>query len=267
MIRYDFHMHSSFSGDCATSPYAMAERALALGLDGICFTEHQDIDAPDCGVDFSVDFERYFAAMQKLREDFSGRLLIYIGMEFGIMEHLSEALDQLLAQYPFDFVIASQHFVHNRDPYFPSFFEGKSERECYEEYFLAQLETVKKISAFHTLGHMDYVVRYGPNQNTYYTYEAYADFIDPILRYLIENGKCLEVNTGGFRYGLGEPNPCSGILKRYRELGGELITIGSDGHKPEHLAYDFDRASALLTKLGYQYYTIFDQRKPVQIRL
>ena len=114
---------------------------------------------------------------------------------------------------------------------------------------------------------MDYVVRYGPNQNKYYSYETYADYIDPILRYLIENGKCLEINTGGLKYGLGETNPSTDVLRRYRELGGELITVGSDAHVPEYLSYEFDRVSKILTELGFRYYTIFEQRKPVQIPL
>ena len=108
---------------------------------------------------------------------------------------------------------------------------------------------------------MDFIVRYGPNQNREYSYEAYADYIDPILRHLIENGKCLEVNTGGFKYGLGEPNPCAGVLRRYRELGGELLTIGSDAHDPKHLCFDFDRAQALLLDLGFRYYAVFQKRK------
>ena len=87
------------------------------------------------------------------------------------------------------------------------------------------------------------------------------------MKHLIENGKCLEVNTGGFKYGLGEPNPCAGILKRYRQLGGELVTIGSDAHEPRYLGYDFSRAAALLTDLGFRYYTVFQQRMPRQIPL
>ena len=114
---------------------------------------------------------------------------------------------------------------------------------------------------------MDYVVRYGPNQNKYYSYEEYREYLDPLLVLLIEKGKCLEVNTGGFRHGLGEPNPCIGILKRYRELGGEQITIGSDAHTPEYLAYEFHKTTALLRELGYRFYCVFQNRKPEQLPL
>ena len=268
-IKYDLHLHSDFSGDCETPAAQMIGRALALGLDGICFTEHEDLDAPPSECDFTVDFDAYFARIAQLRSQYQGRLRIGAGMEFGLQKHLPEALRALLAKYPFDFVIASQHFIGGKDPYYPSYFEGRSERACYEEFFRVQYETLLCFdpASFDALGHMDYIVRYGPNRSRNYSYEAYADYIDPILRWLIVHGKCLEVNTGGLKYGLGEPNPCSGVLRRYRKLGGEQITIGSDAHAPEYLCYDFKIAAELLRKLGFRYYTVFAQRQARQLPL
>jgi histidinol-phosphatase (PHP family) len=269
LIRYDSHLHSDFSGDSDTPSEQMVERAIELGLSGICFTEHHDPDHPDYGIDFMLDHDAYFQKITQLRAQYEGRIQLRTGMEFGIMKHLPPVLDGLLSRYPFDFIIASLHFVDGKDPYYPDFFEGHTEHECYEHFFRAEYETLKCFppDSYDTLGHLDFVVRYGPNRNLNYSYEAYADSIDPILRLLIENGKCLEVNTGGLKYGLGEPNPCSGVLRRYRELGGELITLGSDAHEPKHLAYDFDVAADLLTSLGFRYYTVFEQRKAQQIRL
>lgn len=269
MIKYDSHLHSDFSGDCDTPAARMIERALSLGLEGLYFTEHEDPDAPPSECDFSVDFDRYFASLQKLRETHAGRIRIGIGVEYGIQPHLPERLKRLSWEYPFDFIIASLHNLNGMDPYYPSYFEGRTERDCYEEFFRVQYETLRKCdpASFDTLGHMDYIVRYGPNRNKFYSYEAYADYIDPILRLLIENGKCLEVNTGGLKYGLGEPNPCTGVLKRYRELGGELVTAGSDAHEPEYLGYRFDYAAKLLQALGFRYYTVFEQRSGRQIKL
>ena len=123
------------------------------------------------------------------------------------------------------------------------------------------------MKSYDTLGHLDYIVRYGPNKNQNYSYEAYASYIDPILQFLIEQHKCLEVNTAGLKYGLGHPNPEESVLKRYRELGGTLITIGSDAHRPEHIAYDFDKLESILKELGFRSYTIFRQREPVEMPL
>ena len=90
-----------------------------------------------------------------------------------------------------------------------------------------------------------------PTRNQNYSYEAYQDLIDPILKTLIEKGKGLECNTGGLRYGLGHPNPCEDILRRYRQLGGEILTIGSDAHSPEQVGYGFQTASRLLAACGF----------------
>ncbi len=270
-IRYDCHLHSDFSADSETPMEEMVRRAEALGLQGMCFTEHLDIDAPPdpLGSDFTfLDFEEYFAKAANLRTQYTGKIWIGNGMEFGMLPHLSGELSSLNQKYPFDFIILSQHFVDGMDPYFPEYFSDKSEREGYENYFRTEYECLLQFDSrdYDTLGHMDYIVRYGPNRNREYSYQAYSDYIDPILHYLIDHGKCLELNTGGYKYGLGEPNPCADIFRRYHELGGELVTIGSDAHRPEHLAYDFDRAAALLQSLGFRYYTVFEQRKGRQVR-
>lgn len=268
-VRYDFHLHSDFSGDCDTPAVQMAEQAKQAGLEGLCFTEHYDPDYPVQEDDFSLDFDGYFQSVSELRQKYRKSLWIGAGLEFGIQPHLGRRLEDLAAQYPFDFILVSQHILNQKDPYYPGYFAGRSERDCYAEFLEAEYTTLKRFSpaSFDALGHLDYIVRYGPNRNLCYSYEEYADCIDPILRFLIENGKCLELNTGGFKYGLGEPNPCAGVLRRYRELGGGLITIGSDAHLPQHLCFDFDRAAALLLKLGFRYYTVFSDRKPRYISL
>ncbi len=268
-ILNDFHLHSDFSGDSQTPAQEMISQAVSLGLEGMCFTEHLDLDGPPDGIDMSLNFPAYFQTLSALQKTCRDRIRIGIGLEFGIQPHLSKTLDALCKAWPFDFVIASQHFVDRKDPYFPDFFEGQTERSCYEKFFLEEYDSLKQLSpsSYDTLGHLDYIIRYGPSRGSCFSYAAYADFIDPILELLISRGKCLEVNTGGYKAGLGMPNPNSDILKRYRELGGERITIGSDAHRPEQIALEFDRAEALLSSLGFRYYTIFEQRVGRQIPL
>ena len=100
-----------------------------------------------------------------------------------------------------------------------------------------------------------------------HTYHKYSDVIDEILKTLIQKGKGIEINTGGFKYGLGHPNPTEEILFRYHELGGEIITVGSDAHTPEHVGYAFDRVPEILTRAGFRYVTVFQNRQPVFIPL
>ena len=268
-IRWDCHMHSSFSADSETPMEEMIRKAIDCGLEGICFTEHLDPDYPEAPdhLDFFLDIPAYQTKLYALKKKYQDRLDIRFGIELGLQMHLEPDFHRLLQEVPFDFVIGSSHVVHHQDPYYGAFYEGRREEEAYREYFVSILENLRTDVDFDVYGHLDYVVRYGPNKNRDYSYEKYADILDEILRTLVAQGKGLELNTAGFKYGLGHPNPTEAILKRYRELGGEIITLGSDGHAPEHLAYAFERVPELLKQAGFSYYTVFTRRKPTFIRL
>ena len=264
---WDTHMHTHFSADSDASPESMADAAIARGLDGICMTDHLDYDYPDDDTQFLLDLPEYDRAIHALSSAYEDRIPILFGIEIGLQPHVAEANRKVTESYPFDFVIGSSHVVHHQDPYYASFFEGRTEQEAYREYFESILENLDTNADFDVYGHLDYVVRYGPHQNQFYSYECYADIIDEILRRLISCGKGIEINTAGFKYGLGHPNPTEEILHRYHALGGEILTIGADAHQPAHVAYAFDRIPAILSAAGFSYYTVFKKRQPEFIRL
>lgn len=264
---WDVHMHSQFSGDSDAPLDTMVHSAIARGLAGICFTDHLDIDYPKEPGLFLLDLPNYTSSVCAMQEQFQSRLPVRLGIELGLQPHLSALHEDILTQYPFDFVIGSSHVVHGFDPYYPDFYEGRDEKECYREYFESILENIRAFDGFDVYGHIDYVVRYGPTRNENYVWTDYQNVIDEILRLLIAKGKGIEINTGGFKYGLGHPNPTEAILQRYRELGGEIITIGADAHKPEHVAFDFEKVPAILKDVGFSYFTVFQNRKPEFIKL
>ncbi len=266
-ILSDYHVHSSFSGDSSVSPEAVIEQAISHGLQHLCLTDHMDYDYTDGDVCFEFDPREYFRRLQPLKEKYRDQIDLCIGVELGLRPYLSGRHHSLIFSYPFDFVIGSIHLVNNRDPYFPSYFEGRDESDAYLEYFQCALQNLRAYSNFDTFGHLDYVVRYGPNQNRFYSYERYREILDEILRTLIRRDIGLEINTGGYRHGLEEPNPCREIIKRYRELGGRIITFGSDAHDPLFLGYQFDRAAALAKECGFTSYYIFRRRKPQELPL
>lgn len=268
-ILWDCHMHSSFSADSPTPMEKMITSAIECGLEGICFTEHLDPDYPATPetLDFSLDIPAYKDQLFSLKEKFSDKIQVCFGIELGLQPHLEEYFHTLLTQQPFDFVIGSSHVVHGFDPYYPDFYKGRKEFSCYMEYFESILENLSVIHSMDVYGHLDYIVRYGPNKNQEYSYGRYQDILDEILKTLVENGIGIELNTGGYHYGLGQPNPCTAVIRRYRQLGGEIITIGADAHTPEKIAFAFDQACAVLEKCGFSYYTVFKDRKPQFIKL
>ena len=236
MIQADMHMHTWFSTDSEACPCDMADEAVRKGLKTICFTDHFDKDDLEWGEEGIFDVDAYFVEMQKLQEEYAGKLNIRIGIELGLRTYLKDYYEELTKKYPFDFVIGSVHNV----PY-------KKDAEGNILY----------------TDPADYVVRYGKSREKEYSYTDYADIIDEILKLLIEKEKGLEVNSAGLKYGLPFAHPHPDVLKRYRELGGEIITIGADAHKPEHIAYDFAKAEEILKSCGFKYYTEFFEQKPV----
>ena len=265
----DFHMHTEFSGDSETPVRAQIDRAIALGMEEICITDHHDYDSDFCATNFYLDIPPYLTSLEQIRLEYRDKIRVNIGIELGLQPHLKQYLDALVERFGgrLDFIIGSCHFADRLDPFDENFWAGRTEAEAFERFLNVSLENAKTMDCYDVFGHLDYVVRYAPHQNEQYSYERFRDLIDMILVELIRRGKGLECNTGGLKYGLGHPNPTEEVLVRYRELGGEILTVGSDAHKPEHLGYDFDYCRELLKRCGFKYYTVFHQRKPVFLPL
>ncbi len=274
MITADFHTHTNFSTDAdpKITPEIQIQAAIEKGLKLICITDHYDQDYPAEQEDlkkyeetgkypFLLDLKHYFTELSELKEAYREQIEIRIGVEFGLQPHLNAYYQALTEAWPFDFVIGSTHVFGGKDPYYNRDAD-KTDAQLYRECFQELLKDIKLNDAFDVVGHIDYVVRYGKEREKYYSYQQNADILDEILRTAIQKGKGIELNTAGLKYGLGFAHPHPDILKRYRELGGEILTIGSDGHRPEHLAYDFRKVKEILDAAGFRYYTIFKDRKP-----
>ena len=270
-ITADCHLHSSHSGDSDTPMESMVLEGISRGLTTMCFTEHMDMDYPDSpdgpGSMFLLNADSYLYELACLKEKYQDKIRLLFGLELGLQPEIIRKNAVYAKSYEFDFIIGSTHICKGKDPYYPAFFEERDEAAAFREYFEEELANIRKFSNFDVCGHLDYVVRYGSTQDKNYNYEAYKDIIDEILKVLIGKEKGLELNTGGIKKGMKDFHPCMDILKRYKELGGEIITIGSDSHDTAHIAEHFDRAAEVLQTCGFRYYTVFEKRLPEFIRL
>lgn len=269
MILYDMHMHCNFSSDSTATPTTMIESAIKKGLKGIYFTDHNDYDYPleDGKVMFKLDYDHYISTLCNLNETYKDDITVYIGVEQGLSVTSSDIINSYDSDNKLDFIIGSSHLVDGNDPYYPKFWQGRSTKDAITSYFESILANIDACTNYDVYGHLDYVVRYAPDKDTNYNWLDYKNLVDTILLNLINNGKGIEINTSGLTKGLKSTNPCLDIIKRYHELGGEIITIGSDAHCPAHIASEFDKASALLKDAGFNYYTHFIKRKPHFIKL
>lgn len=268
-IQSDFHMHSSYSGDCNTPMEEMIKASINKGLKSICFTEHNDFDFPNIPEEninentFLLNVDSYLYELIQLREKYQNDIKVLFGIEIGLQDSCLRKNIILSKSYDFDFIIASSHLCMGLDPYYPSFFQGKQTSACYKTYFEEMLNNVKKYIGYDVYGHLDYIARYAPEgTDSSFSYFDYQDLIDEILNTIISNEKGIECNTSGLRKKLNATNPSKDILKRYKELGGEIITIGADAHLPNDVGADFDKAEILLKECGFDYYCTFENRLP-----
>ncbi len=263
---YDCHMHTAFSGDCEYEARHMIAAAKAYGLNGVAITDHLDFDFPEGECDFNLDFKTYSKALGELSEVYSTKDFDVIkGIEMGLQECCVEKNLSVLKEYEFDYVIGSVHVVDGMDPYEDAFWENRDEAEAVRRYYEAVLKNIKLFDGFDSLGHVDYIFRYAKKLPKEDTYKGYEGLLDEILLYLIKHDKALELNTGAIAKGLANPNPGPDILKRYKSLGGKLITIGADAHSPVNVGIGFDRVEEWLKESGFSSYFVYKNRQPIEI--
>jgi len=239
----------------------MTEAAVKQGLQHIAFTDHHDFaEINGCWRMTSAEYEAFKNEVALARERFP-QISITAGIELGLTPTHTEELRTLVRDYKPEFVIGAIHTIENADVSKPEAYEGKTKKQFYREFFETTLEAVKASGGlFDTLAHIDVVMRWARYEDMGLVYEDYAEFIDEVLRYLMRNGKGLEVNAAGFFYGLEHIHPHWDILKRYKELGGEIVTVGSDGHRVGEVARGFGLAEELMKRAGFECYYSFGVR-------
>lgn len=274
MLLADTHTHTKFSSDSKADPREMLSAAKAAGLSTLCFTDHMDLDFPGDDTLFVFDTKEYFKELLPLKEEASkdkNSSELLLGIELGLRPgrpDLRDRMDALLSEHPYDFVLGSTHVVDELDPYYQEYWDLPGDRLL--RYFEDIRTNVAEHRNFDSLGHLDYIIRYLPDSVSLvkdYAVRDYTDLIEETLRTLISRGQALEVNTAGLRKGLSFPHPKEEILRRYKELGGELLTFGSDAHVPKDVGADIKRCTELVKDLGFRYYAVYKGRKPEMIKL
>jgi len=269
MILADSHTHTSFSTDSTASMRSMVEAAIDLGLRYITITDHHDFEYPSVSGNpvFQLDKEAYRNEYLKIRDQYKTQIEVLWGVEMGLMPHLADQIAAFLAGEPFDFVIGSSHLVHGKNPYNPGFFDGISDADGYTSYFRTIAENAAMVKTYDVYGHLDYVVRYGRDKDQFYRVADFEEIFRIGLKQIIDDGKGIELNTIALTRGLKHFNPHPDLLKLYREMGGEIVTIGSDAHRPGRVASDFHLVREVMLAAGFERYAFYRQRQPVYIKL
>lgn len=256
---FDYHMHSSVSFDSVCPAKDMLEAAEKAGLKEICFTDHMDYgnDLNDTSMTFTP--EQYSAAYDSLTSD---ALLIRRGVEFGMTLINREVMDRDLKKRNYDFVLGSIHFVNGLDPYYEEFWAGKTVKQAFRDYLDETLACVKIHENYDVLGHLTYVCKspFNPTHEPV-LYAEYQEVAQEIMRILVQKGKGMEINTSGVD-SAGVFLPSVEYLRRFKELGGEIVTIGSDAHNAARVGQYTNEAAEILKDI-FGYVCTFEGRKPI----
>lgn len=261
----DYHLHTNFSIDSKMLMEVACDEAIRHGLPEICFTEHVDFVREDESTGYFAP-DAYFAEIARCRELFKGRLTIRAGAEVGESHRFRVEQDKLTSDYPFDFILGSLHWVGADTAMEPAYFAGQSREQAYGRYF-EELLLLARTGDFDALTHLDVPKRYEFPAHGAFDSSEFAEEIREVLNACIERGVGIELNTGSMRRTEGDPSPSPEVLGWYRDLGGEILTLGSDGHRPAHMAHEFDRALAMIRAAGFTHLTTFDKRQPRLVRI
>ncbi|MCF0260815.1 MAG: histidinol-phosphatase HisJ family protein [Erysipelotrichaceae bacterium] len=290
----DYHVHTHFSNDSAYDMEQVIQDAAALGINELCFTDHvdygikQDWDkaSPEYlakatsatlndddwrpGIEWcvlNVNYPEFFTAFEKMKNKYKDQISLKAGMEFGVQTHTIPEFQKLYNRYKdkWDFILLSIHQVDNKEFWTQEFQAGHTQKEYNRAYYEEMLKVVKEYKDYSVLAHMDLIVRY--DKAGKFPFEEVSDLIEEILKIVIADGKGLEINTSSVRYKMNTLHPSAEILKMYKDLGGTIITFGSDTHKPEHLGVGIEEQKKLVKELGFHQYCTFDKMKPNFIKL
>lgn len=258
---YDYHVHSVCSADAFSTIEEYVRRGIELGMQEITFTEHLDLQPDDPGYGY-FDYDTYRTTLEMARAVAGNRLRLGLGMEITYQREFAREIEEFLKGKRFDYVMGSVHVVGMQFIYDGSYFDGLDAAAAYQGYYEELLRAVRS-GFFDTLGHFDLLKRYSMRKYGKVPWTHHRDIVDEILREAVSRGVGLEINSSGFRGEPREPYPGPDILKRYRELGGEIITVGSDSHEWTTLGDHIPEAIELAREAGFRAVTLYRERKPV----
>lgn len=258
---YDYHVHSSFSPDSVTPMQSTILEGIKRGVKEICFTDHTDFDYEVPDLLFEFDSRDYFKTIDKLKQEFGDKINIKTGVEIGIQPHIIDRCNEFVDTNKFDFVISSLHMCNKQDLYNGDFYMNRTSDSSYKAYLEEMLLCAKNFEKSNVLGHINLIKRYNKDVRLINTLE-YKDVLEAIFKTLIESNRGIEINTSSLRQS-DTLFLTKEILEFYHELGGKIITTGSDSHTPDTLAFGFNIVYEMMKDIGFKYVASFDKMQPI----
>ncbi len=262
---FDYHVHTTRSVDCATPIESSCEAAIAQGIAEIAFTDHVDHEPADEGFGF-YDYDLYVVDVERARDRYGDRLVILAGAEVDFNTGIADEVERFLADHHYDFVIGSVHYGETGEIIFPEYFSGRSLDQVFVPYF-EQVQAAVETGWFDTIGHIDLPKRYAPQSAGDYDPLRYERQLSAIFAAMVRRRMSFEINTSGLRQAPKTSMPGPQIVSLYQEMGGELVTVGSDSHVAGTIGGGIERTLEMLLICGIQEISSFRNRQRTQVSI
>ena len=268
MIPFDLHTHCTLSFDGESTAEDMLKRAIELGMRYYALTDHVDLGVhADHNFDLEATVSGAAEQLPALQEKYTDELEFIYGVELGQITQDPETAARLVNENGYDFIIGSLHNIRTQDDFYFLDYSGTDVYSLLDDYFNELLELASS-PLFDVMAHITYPLRYivgehGINVDM----RRYSAMIDDILTTLIRNERGIEINTSGLRQKLGDTMPGYEIVQRYRELGGKILTIGSDAHRTSDLGKGIAEGIDIARKAGFTEVAIYKHRTPKFIKI
>lgn len=258
---FDYHVHSEFSDDSSEKMSNIVEEAIRKGGRKLCFTDHMEFNYPDVDLKFELDYDAYKKEFERVRSIYGERIDLYMGVEIGVQAGEKEIQETIkyAHDHKFDFILASAHCLEGEDLYSmdPTI---KNPDEFFSKYFHEMLNIFKHYHDYDVVGHIDLIRRYFLEAHDHKLGES-EEVLRELFSHIIDSDKGIEVNTGGLFYKSSSINPTLDILKLYRKMGGEIVTIGSDAHIAQRVMSNYKKGIDALKEAGFKYVTTYAERR------
>ncbi len=269
----DFHIHSSASDDGHNTMIDMANASFSRGITTMCFTDHVELDdyqtgKPDPNAYSNKD--EIFRQWREAKEKAPKGLEILCGIELGQANHDYEKAKEIASTEGLDFILGSVHNIKDTPDFSVLRYISVGECKEYISKYLEEIIEISKLDCFDVVSHIGYTQRYMLRDgfNLPINMNSYGDELTEVFKSIIENGKGIEINCSGLRNAsINDTIPAISTIARYRELGGEIITVGSDAHTTKDASVGIEQGFEMLKAQGFEYFTIFRNRKPEFIKL
>ncbi len=268
----DTHVHSVNSFDGESTVREICNAALEKGISAVTITDH--MEAPEIRLgDRSVygnavkQITQSVKDVESLAPEFDGRLRLFKGMELGEPMHMPKLTRKAMEIADFDFVLASVHNLKDMEDFYYIEYDKSNTDKLLAMYFEELLDTAENAD-FDSLAHLTYPLRYVCEKSDLKVdLDKYIGAIDSIFKVLIKRDKALEINTSGLFKKIAVTMPDINLVRRFRELGGKYITLGSDAHNCKDLAQGIEQGVELAKVCGFDYFTVFKNRKPEMVEI